>query len=240
MEKKDKKFQITKQHITFAGLLVVLAGVALMPGEDEPEFKSQATKKTSIGKQDVDNQTQFANVPKRFNSAPNYDDAVMASKIIKQAIDGEEAKHFVHLKVSERNLRLQSKVAELEAKLSKQNLEKAKADSEIARINSNDVHSDGSFVQHGELPETTSIVAYDEQGQLINTQGEKDFDAIRIVGWSNDEISASINDEEYASNIRENQVLWGRYRVEQIDPSLECVSFYDAKNHTSIPDVCFH
>jgi hypothetical protein len=212
-------------------------------GNDAPTIEKAVN--VGIAKAKVKN--QFANTPKRFNSAPKYSEGHEAAKIIHQAIDPKEANHFIYLKVSERNLKLQSTIAALEADIAIKNAEKAKAEKQISNLSDKNIVT-SSFSMNNEVPASMGdgIVSYNEQGQAINSN--KNVNSIRIIGWSSkDKITASLkmsygneNTTEFAENIRIKQVLWGRYKIEGIDENLKCINIYDAKNNKALPNVCYN
>ena len=224
-----------KNGVIFIGLFAVLIYVAL-PSEEDVVIA--APKKVNVTKKEINSQSQFANAPKRFSQAPDYNDGFMAAKIIKQAIDPEEAKHFVNLKMSERNLQLQNNIASLQAQIAENLASKAESENKMNSVGSgNEVNSSIDYEQ-GSYKTIDGVVSYGADGQVQNAPALEN--AIRLVGWSNGKISASLNGDEYASKIRENQVLWGRYKVTGIDDDLQCIQLKDMNKKRDIPNVCYN
>ena len=217
MTKPKKKVNNTKNYIILAatgGLILWM----LLPEDKEGDF-SQSPK--TISKTKEVKEQSYANIPERFSSAPSYNALVMQVKINQQAIDMGEAEHFTTLKVSSRNLRLKKEIAESQAVIAQKKLDTKKAINAATKIGSGMDYT-STYNAENEFPLPSNLngtpLKPNTDGS-INMDGGNQIrpDFISIVGWSSDgSITASINDKYYADDIKEEQVLWGRYRVMEI------------------------
>ena len=242
-----KKINVKQiKNVAFLAVLIGLLAYMLIDNEEEIT-SSNANQVVNVGIAKAEVKRDFANTPKRFNSAPTYSQGHEAAKIIHQAIDPKEAQHFVYLNISERNLILKASIAKLEAEIAENNQKKARAEKGISTL-TEDNSVTSNFGMNDETPVSMgdSIVSYNSQGEALNTN--QSANAIRLVGWSSkDKITASLrvgfgdkSNLEFAENIRIKQVLWGRYQIEGIDEQLKCINIYDAKVKKIIPNVCYN
>lgn len=236
-----KKNKNIKNIVVLVPLIGVL-GWLLMPS-DEGNSENLLGKSSVTAPEPAQN--QYANVPDRFNAAPDYNEGVMAAKILKQASDPDEALSFVPLKVSERVLKLQVSIAEKRAKIAKSNLTTVTSDTKAGKIEgTGNVTQSFSYANEypsGDNEHNQSNSSISGDGNYLDSQIRKQSDAIRIVGWSSTgNITASLNGKEFAPRIRVNQVLWGRYMIKAIDPELKCLTLTDERVGKPIPDVCYN
>lgn len=240
MTKKTQKKLTGKaiqQLVVIALLLCLLVYVAFFMGEEPESSSTKQTKavavETKIGNQNATQMTNFANVPKRFEHGPTYDEIVMEAKLRKQAIDQTETDHFIKLELSRRNKVALAEIARLDAQIAES---KAKIVS-ISNGNKSTGGESNTFSFSNEQP-TSGIVSYDEYGV---EQSSRSLDVIRLIGWSgSNQITASMNGEETASRLKMNQVIFGRYKIEGINTDLKCIKLSDARTAKSIPDVCYN
>lgn len=242
------KIKLTKKQIKDVVIITPLVGVLVwvvfFMNEDSSSNTSKQTttrtvkKQTNLGKKNTNIMNNFANTPKRFSNAPNYEEAMMAAKIIKEAIDQKEAEHFIHLKISERNLELKSRIAKLEAEIAESNAKALLANTTILSAKNEGSVSSTTFANTNSGQNfSQNQVSYDENGNIKTGSVNR----IRIMGWSDiNNISVSLNDEVHAANLRKNQVIFGRYSVKRIDGELSCLSLYDERLKKNIPNVCYN
>jgi len=173
-----------------------------------------------------------------MNSAPDYEDILMAATIYKQAINQKEAKHFILLKMSERNVALSAKIIKTQREMAEDSFKLAefrKRKDDLSHDPETSSESTSEFISNNEYP--ASILSTDQiQGAVDETK----VGVIQVKGWSSSGRITMTNDGKYANNIRLSQVLWGRYLVKDINAELKCVNLFDEKTSNKIPMICFN
>ncbi|GIC77215.1 hypothetical protein [Moritella sp. F3] len=237
--KKNKKTPIIQIVMVVLISVVIIWQVSDLFTSDVSEGAqlpvSQDQDKQNVSTED---KSSVAAIPIRMNSAPDYDDILMAATIYKQAINQTEAKHFIRLKMSERSLALSAKIIKTQREMAEDSFKLAefkKRKGDLSNDPEDTTDSTSEFVSNNEYP--APILSTDQiQGPI----DEMKVGVIQVKGWSGSGRITMTNDGKYANNIRLSQVLWGRYLVKEINAELKCVNLFDEKASIKIPMICFN
>lgn len=248
------KSSLSKKNIVLLGfmvLLLVFAASLYMPSDEEsdeaesPAVASEAAVTSTpvdenAGKIAVSDPAKRGKLMQLL-AAPVYSDEVAAARIIKNALDSEEASAFVVARMSARVAKIRQEASKLSADEAKNLVERAKAEQQLALLKSPEGASkvlgltpgvgesvDGAVSGLPRMPGLTqdSISSQPQQA----TDQDKD---IRIIGFSrNGRIPFQLG-KQIEPNARKGQTIFGRYQIEKIDDDSQCVHLLDEMNKKS-------
>ena len=227
------------------------------------ETNSVSGEQTSSGNNTTDKNGNLIGLPIRMINAPSFDQIIAAAAMINGAVDQKETASFIEITTSKRITSLNVELANLEAELSKAKLAKAEYDKKLGTTEGADDESGhaSDFIMADEAPENI-----EEQNQsspliLANSQGktasstdsdnpDKDTSSddrtvkysktMKLKGIAGDGRFSLQLGKDFASNVRLNQVVFARYRIESFDNTTGCMSFTDLKIKNSRGFTCYN
>jgi hypothetical protein len=205
-------------------------------------------------------------LPVRMINAPSFNQIVAAAAMINGAVDQKETAGFIELSTSKRIASLNVELANLEAELSKAKLAKLEYDKKIGNTTDNESannnsHSSDEFVMAGETPaaaapanqnsplllaNATNKTEQEPSTDDSNSSSNKEKNAVqfsktmKLKGFLDDGRYSLQLGNDFASNVRINQVVWSRYRIDSFDSGTNCLSYTDLKLKNSHGITCYN
>lgn len=205
-------------------------------------------------------------LPVRMINAPSFNQIVAAANMINGAVDQKETAGFIELSTSKRITSLNVELANLEAELSKAKLAKAEYDKKLGNetdngSSNNSSHSSEEFVMAGEAPaaipqtnqnsplllaNTTNKSEQEPSTDDPNSVSNKEKNAVqfsktmKLKGFLGDGRFSLQLGNDFASNVRINQVVWSRYRIDSFDSGTNCLSYTDLKLKNAHGITCYN
>ncbi|MND46194.1 hypothetical protein D3C80_370660 [compost metagenome] len=185
-------------------------------------------------------------------SPPVYHDMYAAAQIIKQAQDQAEAKDFVLMRTTVRNLRLAEEASRLAATDAENRLKKQKSELQLLALDNKGSSSGlGLEPAPGERLAGSAAIAGapvmpgnigGNGGQLSDASSRdsefKDY-SLRVAGFSRTGRLTLQNGLEFVPNARVGQTVFGKYKIESINSELRCVEIRDAISKKTMPTICY-
>lgn len=253
--------------VSVFGLLfcVFLVYYLFLSEEDGFEDTTETTKVEQVGNVQQDNpekpgiivatEAQKQNLI-RMVTAPQYNDIYAAAQIIKQAQDQTEAKDFVSMRSSLRAIRIKEEASKLLANDAENRVKKAKMERQMTYLESNKA---GASKDLGLEPSEGEVVSNDSNGYprmpaSVNTVGANnqlgasqstpasDDDnklSVRIAGFTSTGRLTLQSGSEFEPNAKVGQTVFNRYRIENVDLTLRCITLIDEKYKRAVPKVCY-
>lgn len=203
-----------------------------------------------------------AGLPLRIiNNAPNFNQIVAAAAIVNGAVEQRDAAQFVQISTAKHIAELQAQLAKLEAQIAESKLRKAEVEQKLKQGESTkgDISAGEEFVLPDEAPLgdgadskllAGGVVPFTATGggkEDGKTDGAKSQEPevkfsrnIKLKGMTGDGRVALQLGGDFALNVEEGQVVWTRYRIEQIDPSSSCVTYTDLRVKNSRGKACYN
>ncbi|WP_323947463.1 hypothetical protein [Aeromonas hydrophila] len=192
----------------------------------------------------------------RMVTAPQYNDIYAAAQIIKQAQDQTEAKDFVSMRSSLRAIRIKEEASKLLANDAENRVKKAKMERQMKFL---ETQKSGSPDDLGLEPSEGEVVASNSNGYprmpanvnsvgannpLGSTQSSPVNDedtklAVRIAGFTTTGRLTLQSGNEFEPNAKVGQTVFGRYRIEDVNLALRCITLVDEKYKRTVPKVCY-
>jgi len=250
MNKNKSTKGFTKKNWILLAFFVVLAAFAVSlywpsdeaaddssDGSDEVSAETSVTLNENAGKVAI-NDPEKREKLMQLLAAPVYSDEVAAARIIKNALDSEEAAAFVQARMSARVAKLRQEASKLSADEAKNIVERAKAEQQLALLKSpegaskllgltpdSDEGVDGAV---SNLPRMPGAVQDPSVQSRQTVDQDKD---IRIIGFSRNGRIPFQYGKQIEPNARKGQTIFGRYRIEKIDDDSQCVHLADEVNN---------
>ena len=199
------------------------------------------------------------------NNAPTFNQIVAAAAIINGAIDQKESSAFIELTTSKRIASLSVELSKLEAEISKAKVDKAENDRKLGVESGGTDENGEAMVEDFVLPNETPADGHAQaaptllvdtpnqepaQGQRpgSSSTGEnsgaagavKFTSTLKLKGLTGDGRVALQLGDDFASNVIVGQVVWGRYRIEEIDQGTSCIAFTDLRVKKSRGRACYN
>lgn len=192
----------------------------------------------------------------RMVTAPQYNDIYAAAQIIKQAQDQTEAKDFVSMRSSLRAIRIKEEASKLLANDAENRVKKAKMERQMKFL---DTQKSGASDDLGLEPSEGEVVAstsngYPRMPANVNSVGANnplgspqsspvnDEDtklAIRIAGFTTTGRLTLQSGNDFEPNAKVGQTVFGRYRIEDVNLALRCITLVDEKYKRTVPKICY-
>lgn len=158
-------------------------------------------------------------LPGRMVGVPNYDTTMFAGRIINEAINTEAAKAFIGLQTTRRNVRIQSEIATLTAKIKEAEASTAEAEQRIRDAKRGVTKSHSLEVANNQIPTDLQPVNGSDSG-VKAIAPERIW---RLTGF--DSISGDMTfqyGERWYRGVKSGQTIEGNL-VGDIDRKLRCV-----------------
>jgi hypothetical protein len=227
------------------------------------ETKSVSEDQTTSGNNTTDKNGNVIGLPVRMINAPSFDQILAAAAMINGAVDQKETASFIEITTSKRITSLNVELANLEAELSKAKLTKAEYDKKLGTTENVDNESDhaSEFIMADEAPENTgeqnqsspiilantpnkTVSSADSDNPSMDASSEattvKSSKSMKLKGIAGDGRFSLQLGKDFASNVRLNQVVFSRYRIESFDNTTGCMSYTDLKIKNSRGFTCYN
>lgn len=192
----------------------------------------------------------------RMVTAPQYNDIYAAAQIIKQAQDQTEAKDFVNMRSSLRAIRIKEEASKLLANDAENRVKKAKMERQMKYL---ETSKSGSVDDLGLEPSEGEVVASNSSGyprlpasvnsvsannplgapQSTSVNEDDNKLAVRIAGFTTTGRLTLQSGSEFEPNAKVGQTVFGRYRIEDVNLALRCITLVDEKYKRAVPKVCY-
>lgn len=237
--------------------------------QEHTHSESSPTAETASQDNSVEKNGNPIGLPVRMINAPSFNQIVAAANMINGAIDQKETAGFIELTTSKRIASLNVELANLEAELSKAKLAKVEYDKKIGTATDNEQtngssHSSEEFVMPGETPAATTTPesqnqnsplllansvnkstpessADDQDSSLTKDKNTVQFSkTMKLKGFLGDGRYSLQLGNDFASNVRINQVVWSRYRIDSFNSDTTCLSYTDLKLKNAHGITCYN
>lgn len=271
-ENKKEKKPVNRKLLIATVCMSILAGIAFIPdivsgdeAEDAVEDTAAAAASTEQADQDTANaittptpgSVRVATPAQQkalmlMVSPPVYHDMYAAAQIIKQAQDQAEAKDFVLMRTTVRNLRLAEEASRLAASDAENRLKKQKSEMQLQALDGKDATSGlGLEPAPGERLAGSAAIAGapvmpanigGNSGPVSDASSRdsefKDY-SLRVAGFSRTGRLTLQNGLDFVPNARVGQTVFGKYKIDSINSELRCVEIRDAISSKKMPTICY-
>jgi hypothetical protein len=199
------------------------------------------------------------------NNAPTFNQIVAAAAIINGAIDQKESSAFIELTTSKRIASLNVELSKLEAEISKARVDKAENDRKLGVESGGTDENGEAMVDDFVLPNEAPAEGHSQAAPSLLTDSPnpepapsprsntssasedsgaaetvKFTSTLKLKGLTGDGRVALQLGDDFASNVIVGQVVWGRYRIEEIDQGTSCIAFTDLRVKKSRGRACYN
>lgn len=192
----------------------------------------------------------------RMVTAPQYNDIYAAAQIIKQAQDQTEAKDFVSMRSSLRAIRIKEEASKLLANDAENRVKQAKMERQMTYLEKNKSNvsvdlglepSEGEVISgnssgYPRMPANVNTVTASNPlgGSTPTTMNEEDSKmTVRIAGFTTTGRLTLQSGNQFEPNAKVGQTIFNRYRIENVDLELRCITLVDEKYKRPVPKVCY-